>query len=405
MPRVENLGENVDWWYENEGGGNGSSTHDVCNNCASKLRQNPHAFDHLLEPYNGDPQGDRGWGGDVVHPEYDGEGYECAVCDRPLNDRNASVRSRRATFHGLEVGQVVTYNNRPHIVMDLIPAGKDTGFSSGEYPKVVLKPQEGGSTIETVPGLDPSLKLSVSLRDKISSLTKRVEACLNKLGYDYLTESEEFDRAVDSLKDDIETLHFERRKKEKSGFPPEMLYELDDQIEELEEELDVLLNEQDKGFWDEDYDPIDDILDDYAEQDMDQCTVCGYEDEPQYLTEKGDDLLCHQCTKDSTSSVRVQAGNEYTLSPTDLLDYDDWVLEDFDVSSKEALVSLPPVDKPVPDDLWEEYTDYAWIPVPTRPDDYYQKTDVVDFKALGKLNPEMATALRDLLAQHYSDQV
>lgn len=84
MPRVENLGKNVDEWWEEVG--EGSSTHDVCSECAEILDMDPHAFDEELQPYNGDPQGDAGWGGDVDHPSY-GEydiDYNCEACGAKL---------------------------------------------------------------------------------------------------------------------------------------------------------------------------------------------------------------------------------------------------------------------------------------------------------------------------------
>ena len=84
--RVDNLGKNVDVWYETESGGNGSSTHDVCLDCHSQLRIDPHCFDNKLQPYNGDPQGEDGWGSNVEHPPYEDvpELYRCQVCDKPL---------------------------------------------------------------------------------------------------------------------------------------------------------------------------------------------------------------------------------------------------------------------------------------------------------------------------------
>lgn len=85
--RVENLGKNVDEWYA-KNRGDGSSTHDVCRGCANRLEKNPHAFDDKLKPYNGDPQGDEGWGGDVDHPPYDDDpgSYKCAACGKKLTD-------------------------------------------------------------------------------------------------------------------------------------------------------------------------------------------------------------------------------------------------------------------------------------------------------------------------------
>jgi hypothetical protein len=87
MPRVENLGKNVDEWYEEYE--EGTSTHDVCNDCHEELEQDPSCFNNKLTPYNGDPQGDEGWGGDCARPDYDDEEYDCEVCGKRLTERNA----------------------------------------------------------------------------------------------------------------------------------------------------------------------------------------------------------------------------------------------------------------------------------------------------------------------------
>ncbi len=88
MPRVENLGENVSAWYEADGD-SGSSTHDVCNDCHDELEQDPKCFNAQLIPFNGDPQGDEGWGGDCARPDYDDMGYNCEVCNVALTEHNA----------------------------------------------------------------------------------------------------------------------------------------------------------------------------------------------------------------------------------------------------------------------------------------------------------------------------
>ena len=75
--RVENLGENVASWSEHTG--NGSSTWDLCLPCARKLERDPHGFDSILLPYNGDPPGEQGRGGDCAHPCYQGNNYRCAL--------------------------------------------------------------------------------------------------------------------------------------------------------------------------------------------------------------------------------------------------------------------------------------------------------------------------------------
>ena len=53
MPRLANGGKAVAIWYE-QAGGNGSSTYDLCTECA----EDPETALESLEPYNGDPKGD-----------------------------------------------------------------------------------------------------------------------------------------------------------------------------------------------------------------------------------------------------------------------------------------------------------------------------------------------------------
>jgi hypothetical protein len=84
MPRVENLGKNVDEWYEEYE--EGTSTHDVCASCWADLQAVPDAYNDKLTPYNGDPQGDEGWGGEVCHPSYNEDDYDCEVCGDHLTE-------------------------------------------------------------------------------------------------------------------------------------------------------------------------------------------------------------------------------------------------------------------------------------------------------------------------------
>ena len=84
MPRVENLGPELDAFCRETG--NGSSTYDVCAECAEELRDDPHCHNDKLKPFNGDPQGSEGWGGDVEHPPYDELDYTCVICNKPLTD-------------------------------------------------------------------------------------------------------------------------------------------------------------------------------------------------------------------------------------------------------------------------------------------------------------------------------
>ena len=89
MPRVDNLGSNVSEWYDSpKAKGNGSSTHDVCMRCYKRLKSDPHIYNFQLKPYNGDPLGIDGWGGDVCHPPYEEENCTCAVCDCKLKKRD-----------------------------------------------------------------------------------------------------------------------------------------------------------------------------------------------------------------------------------------------------------------------------------------------------------------------------
>ncbi len=87
MPRCDNLGANVNSHCRTTG--NGSSTWDICNDCAERLAENPHVFDDKLRPYNGDPKGEDGRGENVEHPAYsDCDGYKCAVCNVLLTDED-----------------------------------------------------------------------------------------------------------------------------------------------------------------------------------------------------------------------------------------------------------------------------------------------------------------------------
>lgn len=88
MPRVANSGAAVDKWYREEGekDGNGSSTFDLCRDCADWRAEEFIA--EKMEPYNGDPKGDRVEAG-CSAPCYEslrieGDAYSCENCDRVL---------------------------------------------------------------------------------------------------------------------------------------------------------------------------------------------------------------------------------------------------------------------------------------------------------------------------------
>jgi hypothetical protein len=82
--RVENLGANNHAYYERTGCG--SSTYDICLDCAILLDIDPHAYDEILVPYNGEEQGEDGWGGDCAHPSYNDDEYLCKICGVILED-------------------------------------------------------------------------------------------------------------------------------------------------------------------------------------------------------------------------------------------------------------------------------------------------------------------------------
>jgi hypothetical protein len=80
MPRVENLGENVQAWCDASQQETGT-TYDVCAACFRVLQEDPHAFDRQLLPRTaGEPRGADGWGGDIEHPPYAYATLHCAAC-------------------------------------------------------------------------------------------------------------------------------------------------------------------------------------------------------------------------------------------------------------------------------------------------------------------------------------
>lgn len=86
MPRYENTGSNVsDWCTET---GEGSTTHDICAECAVDFERDSLADEgDKLELFGrGEPRGYGGWVGDVEHPHYDWTEYHCAICGRELDE-------------------------------------------------------------------------------------------------------------------------------------------------------------------------------------------------------------------------------------------------------------------------------------------------------------------------------
>lgn len=83
MPRVEALGNNIKEHCRKTG--DGSQTHDVCRHCYDRLVSDPHFYDEELE-ISGEPKPEDGWGGEVVHPNYEENDYQCAVCTKQLDE-------------------------------------------------------------------------------------------------------------------------------------------------------------------------------------------------------------------------------------------------------------------------------------------------------------------------------
>lgn len=84
MPRLFNCGKNVDLHCQKTG--DGSSTHDVCADCAQGFSEHFPTLEPALEPGNGDPQGDAGWQLGADHPPYSDCDYSCELCHVKLTD-------------------------------------------------------------------------------------------------------------------------------------------------------------------------------------------------------------------------------------------------------------------------------------------------------------------------------
>ncbi len=108
MPRVENMGENVQTWC-GEQGRHAGSTYDVCAACYQQLKDDPHVFDERLEPKaTGEPRGLNGWGGDLRHPAYHYWRTLCAACLKVLTASD----DRPSPLVLVDPGQWTGTNNR-----------------------------------------------------------------------------------------------------------------------------------------------------------------------------------------------------------------------------------------------------------------------------------------------------
>jgi len=89
VPRIENVGSNVDEYCEKSG--EGSSTFDICSECnETLLGYNTLVFrgDKDFAPYNGDPVGFDGHETWIDHPPYEECGYTCTHCHTPLTAKD-----------------------------------------------------------------------------------------------------------------------------------------------------------------------------------------------------------------------------------------------------------------------------------------------------------------------------
>lgn len=91
MPRLENAGETVDRWCADNDGMEGSSTYDLCRDCADEW-EGAELEDAQLVPDGGDePSGVLD--GDVEHPSYEelydeGYPYTCDICGCVLRGKD-----------------------------------------------------------------------------------------------------------------------------------------------------------------------------------------------------------------------------------------------------------------------------------------------------------------------------
>ena len=92
--RFENVGPGVDEWYASTD--QGTSTWDLCEDCAPAHRKTPHQYENIQAYGFGspnrdasqgtiyEPMGGPAVGGGVAHPDYVSEGYTCDECGTPL---------------------------------------------------------------------------------------------------------------------------------------------------------------------------------------------------------------------------------------------------------------------------------------------------------------------------------
>ena len=80
MPRLENTGDAVSAWSEKSG--EGSSTFDLCQDCAEEHEGTTLAEAGLKPYHTGEPSGTLE--GEVDHPSYSDDSYVCACCEADL---------------------------------------------------------------------------------------------------------------------------------------------------------------------------------------------------------------------------------------------------------------------------------------------------------------------------------
>ena len=86
MPRLENCGPSVDAFCRETG--SGSSTHDICADCAQEFSFDFPTPDDRLKPDLEDPVGEDGWHLTDYHPPYSECDYRCELCGKKLTEED-----------------------------------------------------------------------------------------------------------------------------------------------------------------------------------------------------------------------------------------------------------------------------------------------------------------------------